>query len=181
MEGESFRVMYEEWFVEYKVDVVFPGHVHAYERYVSVPYSCLRTIKLRRLCTPISDQSAPVYITIGAGGHLEGLVTEYDSFLLIKSFEIAVNHSQVTQLSGHGIFNIKNRITYTELMLFSVGIGIETGMRLKLILCGLRADIGSWNSLEESSSLAVSGSRLGSSLSINGGKASRHSPLANPA
>lgn len=36
MEGETMRVMYEVWFVEYKVDVIFAGHVHAYERSVSV-------------------------------------------------------------------------------------------------------------------------------------------------
>lgn len=29
------------------------------------------------LCTPISDDSAPVYITIGDGGNQEGLLTEY--------------------------------------------------------------------------------------------------------
>ncbi|KAM7272166.1 hypothetical protein ACFE04_026829 [Oxalis oulophora] len=52
MEGESMRVMFEQWFVEHKVDVVFSGHVRAYER---------------------SDQSAPVYITIGGGGNIEGL------------------------------------------------------------------------------------------------------------
>ena len=34
MEGETMRVMYEPWFVKYKVDVVFAGHVHGYERSV---------------------------------------------------------------------------------------------------------------------------------------------------
>ncbi|KAL7206785.1 hypothetical protein ACSBR2_019487 [Camellia fascicularis] len=31
MEGETMRVMFEPWFVHYKVDVVFASHVHAYE------------------------------------------------------------------------------------------------------------------------------------------------------
>lgn len=32
------------------------------------------------LCDPVSDQSAPVHITIGDGGNLEGLVYEYVFF-----------------------------------------------------------------------------------------------------
>lgn len=105
------RVMYEQWFVKYKVDIIFAGHVHAYERSVSAdsPYyngtQCfqmtekkngfLNSVTLKSnmfalqerisniaynivngLCSPISDESAPVYITIGDGGNLEGLVTE---------------------------------------------------------------------------------------------------------
>lgn len=34
MEGESMRSVFEEWFVHAKVDMVFAGHVHAYERSV---------------------------------------------------------------------------------------------------------------------------------------------------
>ncbi|XP_076931041.1 phosphoenolpyruvate phosphatase-like [Bidens hawaiensis] len=34
MEAESMRIVFESWFVQYKVDLVFAGHVHAYERSV---------------------------------------------------------------------------------------------------------------------------------------------------
>lgn len=105
MEGETMRVMYEEWLVQYKVDVVFSGHVHAYERTVSISSLNTKNVGIKQaadeyvpisyflsaqerisnieynvvngLCTPISDDSAPVYITIGDGGNQEGLLTEY--------------------------------------------------------------------------------------------------------
>ena len=41
MEGESMRAVFEGLFVQYKVDVIFAGHVHAYERSVWFLYLCL--------------------------------------------------------------------------------------------------------------------------------------------
>ncbi|GAV73341.1 Metallophos domain-containing protein/Metallophos_C domain-containing protein [Cephalotus follicularis] len=100
MEGETMRVMYEKWFVEYKVDAVFAGHVHAYER--SERVSNIRYNIVNGLCMPISDQSAPVYITIGDGGNLEGLATSMT--------EPQPSYSAFREASfGHGILDIKNR------------------------------------------------------------------------
>ncbi|KAB2628180.1 purple acid phosphatase 2-like [Pyrus ussuriensis x Pyrus communis] len=140
MEGESFRVMYQEY----------------------VPYTCLRTICLnyigfrnecfhhrngyqmlpttfRRLCTPISDQSAPVYITIG--GNLEGLVTEMS--------EPQLSYSAFREVSfGHRIFNIKNRTHgFFSWHRNQDGYAVEAD--------SLWLKDRYWNRLEESSSLAV--------------------------
>ncbi|KAK2630785.1 hypothetical protein QOZ80_UnG0725840 [Eleusine coracana subsp. coracana] len=78
MEGETMRVMYELWFVKYKVDLVFGGHVHAYEQtdYVQNRILNIAYNMVNDLCTPIPDQSVLVYITIGDGGNQEGLPTK---------------------------------------------------------------------------------------------------------
>ncbi|KAF7817607.1 purple acid phosphatase 2-like [Senna tora] len=100
MEGESFRVMYEKWFVEYKVDVVFAGHVHAYERSERVSNIAYNIVN--GLCRPLNDESAPMYITIGDGGNLEGLATAMT--------EPQPRYSAYREASfGHGILDIKNR------------------------------------------------------------------------
>ncbi|XP_050231093.1 purple acid phosphatase 2-like [Mercurialis annua] len=100
MEGETMRVMYEKWFVEYKVDVVFAGHVHAYERSKRVSNIAYNVVN--GMCTPVNDQSAPVYITIGDGGNLEGLVTAMK--------DPQPGYSSFREASfGHGILDIKNR------------------------------------------------------------------------
>ncbi|GMN29208.1 hypothetical protein TIFTF001_047947 [Ficus carica] len=100
MEGETMRVMYEPWFVKYKVDVVFAGHVHAYERSDRVSNVAYNVVN--GICTPVKDQSAPVYITIGDGGNLEGLATNMT--------EPQPEYSAYREASfGHAIFDIKNR------------------------------------------------------------------------
>jgi len=40
MEGESMRAVFEKWFVRNRVDIVFAGHVHAYERSVCSHLAC---------------------------------------------------------------------------------------------------------------------------------------------
>ncbi|KAI9181809.1 hypothetical protein LWI28_018824 [Acer negundo] len=100
MEGETMRVMYEPWFVKYSVDVVFAGHVHAYERSERVSNIAYNVIN--GLCTPVKDQSAPVYITIGDGGNLEGLANNMT--------EPQPPYSSYREASfGHAMFDIKNR------------------------------------------------------------------------
>ncbi|XP_057472925.1 purple acid phosphatase-like [Actinidia eriantha] len=93
MEVETMRVIYEPRFVKYKVDVVFAGHVHAYERSERVSNIAYNIVN--GLCTTIYDRSAPVYITIGDGGNQEGLKPRYSAYHE-ASF-------------GHGIFDIKKR------------------------------------------------------------------------
>ncbi|XAR59591.1 4-nitrophenylphosphatase [Bertholletia excelsa] len=100
MEGETMRVMFESWFVQYKVDVVFSGHVHAYERSERVSNIAYNIVN--GLCTPVNDLSAPVYITIGDGGNIEGLANNMT--------EPQPKYSAFREASfGHAIFDIKNR------------------------------------------------------------------------
>ncbi|KAG6496908.1 purple acid phosphatase-like [Zingiber officinale] len=100
MEGESMRVMFEQWFVESKVDLVFAGHVHAYER--SFRVSNIAYNITNGECSPIADQSAPVYITVGDGGNIEGLANNMT--------EPQPSYSAFREASfGHAILEIKNR------------------------------------------------------------------------
>ncbi|KAK4772185.1 hypothetical protein SAY86_013960 [Trapa natans] len=100
MEGETMRVMFEPLFVQYKVDLVFAGHVHAYER--SERVSNVAYNIANGMCTPVRDQSAPVYITIGDGGNIEGLA--------IEMTEPQPRYSAHREASfGHAILDIKNR------------------------------------------------------------------------
>ncbi|GLJ05566.1 hypothetical protein SUGI_0020340 [Cryptomeria japonica] len=100
MEGESMRVQFESWFTDYKVDIVFTGHTHAYERtkrVSNVDYNITNGE-----CRPVFNSSAPVYITIGDGGNIEGLDTVY--------LDPQPEYSAFREASfGHAILEIKNR------------------------------------------------------------------------
>ncbi|XP_070007460.1 LOW QUALITY PROTEIN: purple acid phosphatase 25 [Nicotiana sylvestris] len=76
MEGESMKVMFESWFVQNKVDMVFAGHVHSYER--SERVSNVKYNITNGMSTPTEDPSAPIYITIGDGGNIEGIADRLD-------------------------------------------------------------------------------------------------------
>ncbi|XP_020186525.3 purple acid phosphatase 22 isoform X2 [Aegilops tauschii subsp. strangulata] len=63
-EGEAMRAAMEALLYEARVDVVFSGHVHAYERFT-------------RIYDNEADGRGPMYITIGDGGNREGLALKF--------------------------------------------------------------------------------------------------------
>uniref|UniRef100_A0A7C9DMG7 acid phosphatase n=1 Tax=Opuntia streptacantha TaxID=393608 RepID=A0A7C9DMG7_OPUST len=100
MEGESMRSAFESWFVEYKVDLIFAGHVHAYERSYRISNIHYNISNGDRY--PVPDKSAPVYITIGDGGNQEGLAAKF--------WDPQPDYSAFREASyGHSILEIENR------------------------------------------------------------------------
>ncbi|KQJ85612.1 purple acid phosphatase 2 [Brachypodium distachyon] len=77
MEGETMRVQFERWVVDAKADIVFAGHVHSYERTHRVSNVAYDIANGK--ATPAFNVSAPVYVTIGDGGNIEGLATTFRS------------------------------------------------------------------------------------------------------
>lgn len=87
-ECENMRNVMEKLVYDYRVDVVFAGHVHAYERFTRVYDGKL-------------DNCGPVHITIGDGGNREGLSSSFmDSPPEISIFREAS--------FGHGSLEIVN-------------------------------------------------------------------------
>ncbi|XP_037469951.1 phosphoenolpyruvate phosphatase-like [Triticum dicoccoides] len=100
MEGESMRVAFEEWFIKYDVDLVFAGHVHAYERSHRVSNVDYKVTSGSRY--PVPDESAPVYITVGDGGNTEGLASRFN--------DPQPDYSAFREASyGHSTLQLKNR------------------------------------------------------------------------
>ncbi|KAJ3708086.1 hypothetical protein LUZ61_011791 [Rhynchospora tenuis] len=100
MEGESMRAVFEPWFVQYKVDIVFAGHVHAYERSYRISNINYNITSGNQY--PVPDKSAPVYITVGDGGNQEGLASMF--------YDPQPDYSAFREASyGHSTLELKNR------------------------------------------------------------------------
>ncbi|KAK9985787.1 hypothetical protein SO802_030738 [Lithocarpus litseifolius] len=65
-ESIDMKASMEKLLYQARVDVVFAGHVHAYERFT-------------RVYNGNTDNCAPVYINIGDGGNREGLASKYQN------------------------------------------------------------------------------------------------------
>ncbi|KAI5058008.1 hypothetical protein GOP47_0028023 [Adiantum capillus-veneris] len=106
MEGEGMRAEFETWFLKYKVDIIFSGHVHAYER--SHRVSNVASEILNGPSIPTHDKSAPIYVTIGDGGNIEGLAKTYT--------KPQPDYSAFREASyGHAMLEIKNK-THARLL-----------------------------------------------------------------
>ncbi|XP_073149548.1 purple acid phosphatase 22-like [Henckelia pumila] len=88
-EGESMRKSMEEMLYNARVDLVFAGHVHAYERFT-------------RVYDNKADQCGPMHVTIGDGGNREGLAMLFES----PSPSISLYHEPSF---GHGRLRVHNR------------------------------------------------------------------------
>ncbi|XP_073151935.1 purple acid phosphatase 22-like [Henckelia pumila] len=89
-EGESMRKSMEEMLYNARVDLVFAGHVHAYERFT-------------RVYDNKADQCGPMHVTIGDGGNREGLAMLFES----PSLSISLYHEPSF---GHGRLRVHNRM-----------------------------------------------------------------------
>ncbi|KAF9607639.1 hypothetical protein IFM89_037567 [Coptis chinensis] len=76
------------------------GHVHAYERSERISNIVYKVSNGN--CTPVLNSSAPVYITIGDGGNIEGLANKFT--------EPQPSYSAYREASfGHAMLEIKNQ------------------------------------------------------------------------
>ncbi|XP_061336384.1 probable purple acid phosphatase 20 [Gastrolobium bilobum] len=87
-ESVSMKADMEDLLYQARVDVVYAGHVHAYERFT-------------RVYKDKSDNCGPVHITIGDGGNREGLATKY----IDPKPEISIFREASF---GHGILEVVN-------------------------------------------------------------------------
>ncbi|GKU98356.1 hypothetical protein SLEP1_g11370 [Rubroshorea leprosula] len=93
-ESDDMKKFMEELLYKARVDVVFAGHVHAYERFT-------------RVYNEKEDNCGPLHITVGDGGNREGLASKYiDPQPEISVFrEASFGHGQLEVVNAtHALF-----------------------------------------------------------------------------
>ncbi|XP_010907143.1 purple acid phosphatase 22 isoform X2 [Elaeis guineensis] len=90
-EGEAMRKAMESLLYNARVDAIFVGHVHAYERFT-------------RVYDNKANSCGPVHITIGDGGNREGLARDFDEDHKSASLSLFREAS-----FGHGRLKVVNR------------------------------------------------------------------------
>jgi len=87
---------FEPLFNEYKVNLVFSGHVHAYERFhpTGVNASCDN-----------GDSSGPTYVTVGDAGNHEGL---YLPEILTNFYQLKCSAYRNNEYYGFGFLKVHN-------------------------------------------------------------------------
>jgi len=101
-EPDTYKMarVYEPLFNQYKVNFVFSGHVHAYERF--------RPTGEAATC-PVDDMAAgPTYITVGDGGNHERL---YIPEILADFDQLHCSAYRNNEYYGFGLINIYNATT----------------------------------------------------------------------
>ncbi|EFH51417.1 hypothetical protein ARALYDRAFT_904527 [Arabidopsis lyrata subsp. lyrata] len=91
-EFECMRQEMEELLYQHRVDLVFAGHVHAYER-------------MNRIYNYTLDPCGPVYITIGDGGNIEKVDVDFASFAGTKQPDWSAFRESSF---GHGMLEVMN-------------------------------------------------------------------------
>uniref|UniRef100_A0A0D3FVK7 Purple acid phosphatase n=1 Tax=Oryza barthii TaxID=65489 RepID=A0A0D3FVK7_9ORYZ len=101
-EGEAMRKAMERLLYEARVDIVFAGHVHAYERFVSsILISAIA--RTTRVYNNKANPCGPVHITIGDGGNREGLAFDFR-----KNHKLAPLSLMREASFGHGRLSVVN-------------------------------------------------------------------------
>ncbi|XP_047336884.1 probable purple acid phosphatase 20 [Impatiens glandulifera] len=88
-EADGMKAAMENLLFKARVDIVFAGHIHAYERFDRVYKEKL-------------NKCGPVYINIGDGGNREGLATKYiePQPNISKFREASFGHGQLLMVNG---------------------------------------------------------------------------------
>eukprot|EP00887_Chlorella_sp_A99_P002286 scaffold10.g2286.t1 len=148
--GRGMRRSFERLLYEAGVDVVFAGHVHAYER-------------THRVYDGRRDDCGPVYINIGDGGNREGLATRYLDRPAWSAFrEPSFGHGTLDLVNAtHAVWSWRRNVDATSEV--AEQLTIERHPACKA-LAGARAGAalarGSWGALADWAAAAAGGQRL---------------------